>query len=340
MPTARTRRSPIRLTSRPLPSADTRRMKANAEITAPAAVRPTPNSRAYDGMAGATTPKPTATAKATAVRTPTSRGRPAKGWRRVLTGATLTGPADAGAARWAARVCAEWDGAEIAPIGRNLTKSRILCADRCHPLYWRHPEVSRSRRRARHRRPHRVTLVAAPLALGGAVRCRGARGLAARRRAGWRRWLQQRGPAAHPDRRRVPGRRDDPAGGRQHVHLAAGSTTGAAQATGPATRTAAGRTCLSRLVGRRGRTPRRPRVDQPPEQRPVHAVAARRRASRPVRAATSTATTVPTPPSILPSLPILTSTPVSLPTVPPAALRRRTPRRGSAGRGVRMTCGS
>ena len=44
MPVARTTRSPIRLTRRPLASADTSRMKANAEITAPAAVRPTPNS--------------------------------------------------------------------------------------------------------------------------------------------------------------------------------------------------------------------------------------------------------------------------------------------------------
>ena len=74
MPVARTTRSPTRLTRRPLASAETRRMNAKAEMTAPAAVRPTPKSRAKTGMAGATTPNPTATANATAVSTVTSRG--------------------------------------------------------------------------------------------------------------------------------------------------------------------------------------------------------------------------------------------------------------------------
>ena len=50
-------------------------------------------------MAGATTPKPTATANATAVRTATSRGRPANGWRGLLTRVTLTGPQDTAAHR-------------------------------------------------------------------------------------------------------------------------------------------------------------------------------------------------------------------------------------------------
>jgi hypothetical protein len=44
-------------------------MKANAEMTAPAAVRPTPKSLAKTGIAGATIPNPTATEKATAART-------------------------------------------------------------------------------------------------------------------------------------------------------------------------------------------------------------------------------------------------------------------------------
>src|SRR5674536_111776 len=48
-------------------------------MTAPAAVRPTPNCRANSGIAGATTPKPTATEKATAASTPTSRGSPRVG---------------------------------------------------------------------------------------------------------------------------------------------------------------------------------------------------------------------------------------------------------------------
>src|SRR5580765_5968328 len=79
MPEARMIRSPKASTNRPLPSADTKRISANAEITAPAAVLPTPNERANSGLAGATTPNPTATATDTAVRTATSRGRSRNG---------------------------------------------------------------------------------------------------------------------------------------------------------------------------------------------------------------------------------------------------------------------
>ena len=121
-------------------------------------------------MAGATTPKPTATAKATAVRTPTSRGRPAKGWGRVLTGATLTGPADAGAPRSSGPGEPELEPRPGKhPIGSEFGQIAYLLRGSMSSSGLEAPEVSRSRRRPRHRRPHRVTLVAAPLALGGAV---------------------------------------------------------------------------------------------------------------------------------------------------------------------------
>ena len=58
-------------------------MNANAEITAAAAVRVTPNSRANTGIAGARIPKPIATANATALSTTTSRGRPRAGFRNI-----------------------------------------------------------------------------------------------------------------------------------------------------------------------------------------------------------------------------------------------------------------
>ena len=74
-PVARTRRSPSRLTSHPPAGPNTRRMKAKADTTAPAAVWPTPNRRAKVGMTGATMPYPTATETATAARAQTSRGR-------------------------------------------------------------------------------------------------------------------------------------------------------------------------------------------------------------------------------------------------------------------------
>lgn len=74
-------RSPYRSTNRPPPRADTKRISAKAEMTAPAAVLPTPNERANSGIAGATTPKPTATETATAARTVTSRGSPVNGLR-------------------------------------------------------------------------------------------------------------------------------------------------------------------------------------------------------------------------------------------------------------------
>src|SRR3954447_20151089 len=80
IPLAKMIRSPKRSTSRPPPRADTKRINANALTTAPTAVSLTPNESANSGIAGMTTPKPTATATATAVRTPTSRGRSANGF--------------------------------------------------------------------------------------------------------------------------------------------------------------------------------------------------------------------------------------------------------------------
>ena len=56
IPPATITRSPSTLTMRPANGAVTRRMNANALITAPAAARLTPNSRANSGSAGATRP--------------------------------------------------------------------------------------------------------------------------------------------------------------------------------------------------------------------------------------------------------------------------------------------
>jgi hypothetical protein len=67
-------------------------MKANALMTAADAVRSTPKCRAKTGIAGATMPKPTAMLKATAARTETSRGRPAKGPRRARCSVEVGGP--------------------------------------------------------------------------------------------------------------------------------------------------------------------------------------------------------------------------------------------------------
>ena len=83
IPVASTHRSPRRLTSRPASGAEANRTSANTETTAPAAKLLTPNSRANSGIEGATTPKPRATEKATAVRTATSGGSEAKGLRRA-----------------------------------------------------------------------------------------------------------------------------------------------------------------------------------------------------------------------------------------------------------------
>src|SRR4051794_26719365 len=84
MPVARTSRSPTRSISRPAGKAKAMRRKANALITEAAAAVPTPKSRAKTGRAGATMPKPSATKKATTTRTPTSRGRSARGDRSTL----------------------------------------------------------------------------------------------------------------------------------------------------------------------------------------------------------------------------------------------------------------
>src|SRR3954464_14466338 len=81
MPVASTRRSPTESMSRPVGNAKTIRRNANALMTEAAAALPTPKSRANTGSAGATIPKPSATKNATTTRTPTSRGRSARGER-------------------------------------------------------------------------------------------------------------------------------------------------------------------------------------------------------------------------------------------------------------------
>src|SRR6478609_11714404 len=83
IPVASTHRSPRRSTIRPATGAEANRTSANTDTTAPAAKLLTPNSLANSGIAGATTPKPRATEKATAVRTATSGGSEAKGFRRA-----------------------------------------------------------------------------------------------------------------------------------------------------------------------------------------------------------------------------------------------------------------
>ena len=91
IPVASTQRSPSRLTIRPASGAETNRTRANTEMTAPAAKLLTPNSRANNGIEGATTPKPRATEKATAVRTTTSGGSEPNGLRSARTRPPLSG---------------------------------------------------------------------------------------------------------------------------------------------------------------------------------------------------------------------------------------------------------
>ena len=57
------------LISQPQNGLETRRIRANAEITAPTSVFPTPKLRAKTGNTGTRTPKPTATQNATRPRT-------------------------------------------------------------------------------------------------------------------------------------------------------------------------------------------------------------------------------------------------------------------------------
>jgi ABC-2 type transport system ATP-binding protein len=78
-PVAKTFRSPKLLTIFPHNNPEEKRAAAKMLITAPAAAWETPNERANNGMAGAITPKPTATRKATEESTATSRGRSLNG---------------------------------------------------------------------------------------------------------------------------------------------------------------------------------------------------------------------------------------------------------------------
>src|SRR5690349_19144652 len=82
-------RSPNALTIRPANGAVTSRAAANALITALASVLLTPKCSANSGIAGATTPNPTATMNATAARAPTSTGSSRSGPRRSTTRSCL-----------------------------------------------------------------------------------------------------------------------------------------------------------------------------------------------------------------------------------------------------------
>src|SRR5579859_4320498 len=84
MPNDNITRSPNAFTSRPTNGAVTSRITANALMTALAAVLPTPNWRANNGIAGATTPKPSATMNATTISARTSAGSTPKEVRRRL----------------------------------------------------------------------------------------------------------------------------------------------------------------------------------------------------------------------------------------------------------------
>src|SRR4051794_25961618 len=99
MPVASTSRSPTESISRPVGNANTIRRNANALMTEAAAALPTPKSRANTGSAGATIPKPSATKNATTTRTPTSRGRSARGERGTRSSSPAPGRRDAWHAR-------------------------------------------------------------------------------------------------------------------------------------------------------------------------------------------------------------------------------------------------
>ncbi len=75
IPAAITPGSPNRSTRRPAGSAPTTLISANTLITLAAAATLTPNWRAKAGIAGATSPNPSATVNATAERIATSGGR-------------------------------------------------------------------------------------------------------------------------------------------------------------------------------------------------------------------------------------------------------------------------
>src|SRR5690606_14824543 len=75
-PADMTLRSPRRFTIHPAAGLLINRMKAKTLITALAAKAETPKVRAKSGIAGITIPKPSATQKAIAASTVTSRGSP------------------------------------------------------------------------------------------------------------------------------------------------------------------------------------------------------------------------------------------------------------------------
>jgi hypothetical protein len=79
-PNPSTARSPNLSTNFPEINPDEKRIIAKLEIINPIAVLLTPNDEANIGTAGIIKPKPTATKKATADKTETSRGSSAKGF--------------------------------------------------------------------------------------------------------------------------------------------------------------------------------------------------------------------------------------------------------------------
>lgn len=83
-PKPRTVLSPNLSTNLPEINPEENRIIAKLEIIKPIAVLLTPKDEANNGIAGIINPKPTATKKATADKTETSRGSCAKGFRVEL----------------------------------------------------------------------------------------------------------------------------------------------------------------------------------------------------------------------------------------------------------------
>ena len=85
-PEVKTNRSPNFSTNFPEINPDAKRVNANIETISPIAALLTPKVRAKIGIAGRSTPKPTATENAAAVTMKTSRGRSPKSRLRINQG--------------------------------------------------------------------------------------------------------------------------------------------------------------------------------------------------------------------------------------------------------------
>ena len=171
--------------------------------------------------------------------------------------------------------------------------------------------MSRSRRRARHRRPPRVTLVAAPLALGGAV---AAVALAASPLADS---LGGRGGPSSEAQPRNPTDGEYP--DVVMIQPVGGSTPGAGGSNDSPAAVDHGqqqvRSAPSGHASSRPSSSAQQSSSAQPSSSPTSSPTQSGGVLPSLPLPTSTATTVPTLPSILPSLPVLTSTPVSVPTI-------------------------